>query len=102
MHLLLLLWCRLLLELLGGLGEQFFEAGFEHVDVVVDKVLFVEVVLADQTHQRQTPIHLPQIHHHILLIISILKLNNRRALVVKFTIAAGLFIAVDAGHVDQF
>lgn len=81
--------------------EYPLESLLEPVNVVVDQVLLVDFALVDETHERQTLVHLSQVQHNVLSRVLVRKPDERAALLVELAAAPFFVDAVDASHVDQ-
>ncbi len=71
---LLLLMCRLDTP---RMLENSLQAFLESVDVVVNKVLLMDLAFVDQAHQSQTLVNLSQVQHDVLCRVLVRESNKR-------------------------
>ena len=84
----------------GRVGKNLLQAFLKAVNIVVDQMLSVNLTLIDQTHECKALIHLSQVKHNVLLIVSVCQSDDRRRLLVK--LASVLFVvAVDARDINE-
>jgi hypothetical protein len=61
----------------------------------------VDFAFVNETHERQTLVHLSQVQHDVFSRVLVRKPDERAALLVEFAATPFLVDAIDASHVDQ-